>query len=127
MAQKTTIGKVSLNLILRDSTLAKKVLDAFGNDGFRGNQDVAMMRSPCNRAGLLIGFTAIVATPLVQRSGCNLVGQRRDENGDSIVGGSEFGNSLAQIVKSRIFRMLKRSVRRFHRVPSSADAGTGAG
>ena len=116
MAQKITIGNVSLNLILRNSTLSQKVLDAFGNDGLRRDQDIAMVRSPGNRAGLLISFTAIVATPLVQGSGCNLVGQCRDENGDSIVGGSEFGNSLPQIVKSRIIRMLKRIVRRFHRV-----------
>lgn len=102
------------------------MLDTFGNDGFRGKQDVAMVRCPRKRTGLLIRFTAIIATVLVQGPGCSLIGQRRNENGNSIVGRSQFGNSFPQIMKRWIVRMFKRIVPMFHRVPSSADAGADA-
>lgn len=120
--QKAAIREISLNLIFHNCTFSKKVLDTFGNDGFRGKQDVAMVRCPRNRTGLLIRFTAIIATVLVQGPGCNLIGERRNENGNSIVGRSQFGNSFPQIMKSWIVRMFKRIVRMFHRVPSSAGA-----
>jgi hypothetical protein len=97
--QKAAIRQISLNLIVHNCTFSKNVLDTFGNDGFRGKQDVAMVRFPRNRTGLLIGFTAIIATVLVQGPGCNLIGQRRNENGNSTVGRSRFGNSLPQIIK----------------------------
>src|SRR6478672_2665657 len=74
--QKAAIREISLNLIFHNCTFSKKVLDTLGNDGFRGKQDVAMVRCPRNRTGLLIGFTAIIATVLVQGPGCNLIGQR---------------------------------------------------
>ena len=115
--QKAAIREISLNLIFHNCTFSKKVLDTFGNDGFRGKQDVAMVRCPRNRTGLLIRFTAIIATVLVQSPGCNLIGQRRNENGNSIVGRSQFGYSLPQIMKSCIVCMLKRNVRIFHHVP----------
>jgi len=124
--QKAAIREISLNLIFHNCTFSKKVLDTFGNDGFRGKQDVAMVRCPRNRTGLLIRFTAIIATVLVQGPGCNLIGQRRNENGNSIVGPSQFGNSFPQVMKSWIVRMFKRIVRMFHRVPSSANAGADA-
>jgi len=115
--QKAAIRGMSLNLIFHNCTFSKKVLDTFGNDGFRGKQDVAMVRCPRNRTGLLIRFTAIIATVLVQGSGCNLIGQRRNEKGDSIVGRSQFGNSFPQIMKSCIVRMFKRVICMSHRVP----------
>lgn len=115
--QKAAIREMSLNLIFHNCTFSKKVLDTFGNDGFRGKQDVAMVRCPRNRTGLLIRFTAIIATVLVQGSGCNLIGQRRNEKGDSIVGRSQFGNSFPQIMKSCIVRMFKRVICMSHRVP----------
>lgn len=115
-----------LNLIFHNRTFPKKVLDTFGNDGLRGKQDVAMVRCPRNRTGVLIRFTAIIATVLVQGSGCNLIGQRRNEKGNSIVGRSQFGNSFPQIMKSWTVRMFKRVVRMFHRVPSLANAGADA-
>lgn len=102
------------------------MLDTFGNDGFRGKQDVAMVRCPRNRTGVLIRFTAIIATVLVQGSGCNLIGQRRNEKGNSIVGRSQFGNSFPQIMKIWTVRVFKRVVRMFHRVPSLANAGADA-
>jgi len=93
------------------------MLDTFGDDGFGGKQDIAMVRCPRNRTGLPIRFTAIIATVLVQGPGGNLIGQRRNENGNSIVGRSQFGNSVPQIMKSWIVCMLKRNVRIFHHVP----------
>jgi len=74
--QKAAIRETSLNLIFHNCTFSKEVLDTFGNDGFRGKQDVAMVRCPRNRTGRLIRFTAIIATVLVQSPGCNLIGQR---------------------------------------------------
>jgi hypothetical protein len=116
-AQKAAIGEISLNLIFHNRTFPKKVLDTFGNDGLCGKQDVAMVRCPRNRTGVLIRFTAIIATVLVQGSGCNLIGQRRNEKGDCIVGRSQFGNSFPQIMKSCIVRMFKRVICMSHRVP----------
>jgi hypothetical protein len=72
--QKVAVKEISLNLIFRSCTFSKKMLDTFRNDGFRGKQDVAMVRCPPNRTGLLILFTAIIATVLVQGPGCNLIG-----------------------------------------------------
>jgi len=114
--QKAAIREISLNLIFHGRTFSEKLLDTLGNDGFRGNQDVAMVRCPGNRTGLLIPFTAIIATMLVQGLSCNLIGQRRNENANSIVGRPQFGNSFPQIRKSRIVRIFKRAVRMFHHV-----------
>jgi len=82
-----------------------------------------MVRCPSHRAGFLISFTAIIATVLVQGLSCNLIGQRRNENGNSIVGRPQFRNSFPQIRKSWIVRIFKRAVRMFHCVPFTANAG----
>jgi len=85
-----------------------------------------MVRCPGDRTGLLIRFTAIVATVLIQGLSCNLIGQRRNENGNSIVGRSQFQNSFPQIRKSWVIRIFKRIVHMFHClhcVPFTANAG----
>lgn len=74
MTQRAAIRDISLNLIFHNCALSKKVLDTFGNDGFRGKQDVAMVRYPRSRTGLLIRFAAIIATALVHGPGCDLIG-----------------------------------------------------
>lgn len=74
VTQEVAVSEISFNLIFHNCAFSKKVLDTFRNDDFRGKQDVAMVRCPRNRTGLLIRFTAIIATVLVQGPGCNLIG-----------------------------------------------------
>lgn len=86
------------------------MLYTLGNNVLGGSHDLAMVGGPGNRAWRWIPFTAIVTTLLVQGPGCDLRGQCRDENRDSVIRRSQPGHRRGKVVRTYIVHLFQRTL-----------------